>query len=69
MFRRIVFDNLVRPEAFMAFPAIHQRIGKAAQMPGRHPCLGIHQDRAVHAYVVGGFLNELLPPGFFYIIF
>ena len=68
VFRGKIFNHLIRPEALMAFPAVHQRIGKSAQMPGRNPCLGIHQDGAVHAHIVRIFLNEFLPPGTLYII-
>ena len=52
----------------MALLTVHQRVGKSAQMSGCHPGLGIHQDRAVHTHIIRGLLNELLPPGFFYVI-
>ena len=65
----IIFDHLVGAETLMAFPAIHQRIGKSAQMSGGYPCLGIHQDRAVYADVVRILHDEFLPPGFLYIVF
>ena len=65
----VVFDHFVRAESFVAFTAVHQRIGEASQMAGRHPCLGVHEDRTVYAYVIGGFLHEFLPPDFFDIVF
>ena len=39
---RIVLNDFIRAEPLLTFLTIHQRIGKAAQMAGSHPCLGIH---------------------------
>ena len=66
--RAVILDQLVGAESLMTFPAVHQRVGKTAQMTGCHPGLGIHQDGAVHAHVVGILLDELFPPGSLYII-
>ena len=64
----IVFNQLVGAEPLVAFLAVHQRIGKAAEMAGSHPGLWIHQDCAVKAHVVGTFLDKFLPPGFLDIV-
>ena len=58
-----VLDDLVGPEALVALPAVHQGVGKARQVAGGHPGLGIHQDGGVQAHVVGVLLDEFLPPG------
>ncbi len=63
-----ILDQLIRAEALMALLAVHQRIGKTAQMPGRHPRLRVHQNRAVYADIVGILLHKLLPPRLFDII-
>ena len=47
VFGAVVLNELVCTEAFVAFAAIHQRIGKPAQMSGCDPGLRIHQDRGV----------------------
>ena len=52
----------------MTFFTVHQRIAESAEMSGSHPCLRVHQDRAVNAYIVGILLNEFLPPCSFHII-
>ena len=57
-----VLDELVRAEARLAGLAVHQRVVEAAHMAGGHPDLAVHQNRAVQARVIGGFLNEFLPP-------
>ena len=38
-------------------------------MAGGHPHLGIHQNGAIQPHIVGRLLDEMLPPGFFYIVF
>ena len=53
----------------LALLAVHQRIGKAADMAGSDPDLRIHQDSAVETDIVLAFLNETLPPKLFNIIF
>ena len=63
-----VLDELVRPEALVALTAVHQGVGKAAQMAGGDPGLGVHEDGRVKAHVVGVLLHEFLPPGFFHVV-
>ena len=65
----VVFDQFVRAETLMTLLTVHQRIGESSQMAGRHPGLRVHQNRAVHAHIVGRLLDKFLPPGFFYVIF
>ena len=38
-------------------------------MPRRNPYLWIHEYCCIKPYVIYGFLNEFLPPGFFNIVF
>ena len=69
VFFHIVLDQLIRTETLMTAFAVHQRIGKTAQMSGRHPRLRVHQDRTVHAYIVGILLYKFLPPGSLNVVF
>ena len=64
-----VLDELVGPEALLALPAVHQRIGEAGQMAAGHPGLGVHEDGGILPHVVGILLDKLLPPGPFHVIF
>ncbi len=65
----IVLDQLVRPEAgFTAF-AVHQRIVEVHHMAGGYPGFRVHQDSGIHPHVVGAFLHEFTPPGFFDVVF
>ena len=57
-----VLNDLVGAKALVALPAVHQGIGKARQMAGGHPGLGVHKDGGVQTHVIGVFLNEFLPP-------
>ena len=52
----------------MALAAVHQRIGKAAQMTGSYPCLGVHKNGGVEPDVIGVLTYKLLPPGFFDVV-
>ena len=65
---REIFDQFVGTETLVAAAAVHQRIGKASKMSAGDPCLRVHKDGAVHAYVIGILLHEFLPPSAFYII-
>ena len=65
----IILNQLVCAETLLTLLTVHQWIRKSAQMAAGYPCLGIHQNRTVHSYVVWAFLNKLLPPGFLYIVF
>ena len=69
LFLTKILDQLICAETLMAFLTIHQRIRKSTQMTGSHPCLRVHQDSAVHTYVVGISLYEFLPPCLFNIVF
>ena len=64
-----VFDQLVCTETLVALFTVHQRIGKSAEMTGSYPCLRVHQDRTVNAYVVRALHDEFLPPCFFHVVF
>ena len=68
IFRHIILNQFIRPEALFTRLTVHQRIRKAAQMARSDPGLRIHQDRTVHAHIVRALLHEFLPPGFFYIV-
>ena len=59
----IVLDELVGAEARTAALAVHQRVGKSADVAARDPCFRVHQDRRVHADVVGRLLHKFSPPG------
>ena len=63
------FDKLIRTETGFARLAVHERIGKTTHMAARHPGLGVHQDRSVHADVVGTLLHEFTPPGTLDVVF
>ena len=65
----VIFDHLIGAETLMAFLTVHQGIRKTAKMTGSHPGLGVHQNGAVHTYVVGILRDKFLPPGFLHIIF
>ena len=58
-----ILNELVRAEALVAFAAVHQRIGEAAQVAGGDPGLRVHQDSGIKADVIRVLLHELLPPG------
>ena len=68
LLRRKILDQLVRAEALVALLAVHQRIGKSAQMARRNPRLRVHEDGAVNTYVVGILLDEFLPPCLLYVV-
>jgi len=57
------FDQLIRPVAGLALPAVHQRIRETLQVAGSLPDLRIHQDRRLNLDVVGILLDEFLLPG------
>ena len=65
----VILDQLVGPKTLMTLPAIHERIGEAAQMAACYPGLRIHQNSAVHAHIIRILLYEFLPPGLFHIVF
>ena len=62
VFEGIILNQLVRTVTAAAHLAIHQRIGKAAEMSGCNPCLRIHNNRAVQSDVIFTFLYKLFPP-------
>ena len=69
LFFRKIFNQFICPETLMTFPAVHQRIGKSAQMSGSHPGLGVHQNSTVHTYIIGIFHHAFLPPCLLHVIF
>ena len=64
----LVLDKLVGPVPGLALLAVHQGIRKSPHMAGGHPDLGVHQDGAVQAHIVGALLDKALPPGPFYVV-
>ena len=64
-----ILYQLIRTKTLFTLFTVHKRIGKACQMTGSHPCLRVHQNSTINAYIVLGFLHKLLPPGFFNIVF
>ena len=67
--RHIVLDQFVCTETLLAGLTVHQRIRETAQMSGSYPGLGVHEDCAVHTYIVWALLHEFLPPCFLYVVF
>ena len=65
----IILNQFVCAESLFTLLTVHQRVRESSQMSAGNPCLGIHQNSTVNAYVVGALHDELLPPGFLYIIF
>ena len=65
----IIFDDFIRTETLVTLFTIHQRITESSEMSTCDPCLWVHKDRTVHTYIERRFLNEFLPPCFFYIVF
>ena len=65
----VFFNELVGTVTGFAVLAVHQRVGEAAHMAGGDPGLGVHDDGGVKAYVIGGLLDEFLPPGLFHVVF
>ena len=55
--------QLVGAMAHFAGLAVNQRIVEGAHVAGGHPHLRVHQDGGVQPHVIGGFLDEFLPPG------
>ena len=66
--RRVVLNQLVRAEALVTALAVHERIREAADVTGGNPGLGVHENRAIHADIVGRLLNKLLPPGSLHVV-
>ena len=62
-------DELVGAMARLAGAAVEQGVREAGDMTCSHPCLRIHDDRGVEADIVGAFLNELLEPRLFDVVF
>ena len=58
----VVLDEVVGAVTGLAGLAVHERIRKSAEMPGRLPDGGVHEYGAVHANIVGALGDELLPP-------
>ena len=63
------YKNIFQPVYLQTFAeSFRLAIRETSQMTGGHPGLGIHQNRAVHAHIVGILLYKLLPPGALYVI-
>jgi len=65
----VVFDQLVGAVTALALLAVDQGIGKAADVAGSDPGLGVHQDGAVDPDIMGIFLDKFLPPGRLDVVF
>ena len=59
---RVVFNELIGSMTALADLAVHERIGEAAEVTGRDPGLGIHDDRGIETNVVLAFRDEFFPP-------
>ena len=57
-----VLDKLVGAVAGLAVLAVHQRVGKTADMTGCNPGRRVHQDGRIQTDVVRGLLHKLLAP-------
>ena len=69
VFEVVFFDKVVGAMTGFAGFAIHQRIGKTADMSACLPSGGVHDDCAVKTYVVGIFDNEFFPPSLLDVVF
>ena len=69
VFEVVFFDKVVGAMTGFAGFAIHQRIGKTADMSACLPSGGVHNDCAVETYVVGAFDDEFFPPSLLDIVF
>ena len=58
----LLLNELVRTVTGFAVLAVHQRVGKAADMAGSNPGGRVHQDRRVQADVIRTLLHKLLAP-------
>ena len=68
-FRVLLTNQLIGAVTCLAGFAVQQRVGKAGNVAGGDPSLGVHDDCCVQTHVVGGFLHELLHPCLFHIVF
>ena len=59
---RVILDQLIGAMTRFARLAAHQRVGKAADVTGSNPDLGVHDDRAVKTDIVLAVLHKALPP-------
>ena len=57
-----VLDQIIRPMPGLALLTVHQRVGKAPDVSGCHPGLGIHQNGAVQSHIIPVLLDKLLAP-------
>ena len=55
--------QLVEPEALVVGRALDQRVAERADVPGRHPDLGVHEDPGVEPDDVVALLDHRPPPG------
>ena len=61
-------DEVVGAATAFARAAVHERVGKSAQMTGRLPSTSVHEYCAVQPEVVFALGHELAPPRFFDIV-
>ncbi len=64
----VVLNQLIGAETLLTLFAVHQGVRKSAQMSAGYPGLRIHQNGAVHTYVVGTLGDKLAPPGLLHIV-
>src|SRR3989442_11340300 len=60
--RRSLDPRIVRPEAVLALPAIHQRVREAGQVARRLPDLGMHENGGVEPLDVVALVDHGAPP-------
>ena len=65
---RIILDDFICTETLVTFFTVHQWVTESPQMSAGNPCLRVHQNRTIYAYIIWRLLYKLLPPGFLYII-
>ena len=63
-----VFNELIGTMTGLAVLAVHQRIGEAAHVTGRHPDFRVHEDCGIQRHVVAALLHELALPRVFYVV-
>ena len=65
----IVLNELIGPVAHFTGLAVDERIVEGGHVARRHPDLRIHENGRVLPHIIGTLLDELFPPGLFYIVF
>ena len=62
LFLQIVLDELIRSVSGLAGSAVNKRIGESSYVSRCYPCLWVHQNSGIKAYVIGRFSDEFLSP-------